>query len=410
MENKINLHTTGSPPPATAPMRNPSVESILMTPGPVPMPDEVRRALSLPMEHHRTPEFEALFKRVLQNLKRVFLTEEPAFVLTSTGTGAMEAAIVNCLSPGDEVIVVVSGKFGERWAEMAKVFGYLVHRIEIAWGSSVTVAQIDHALKEFPRARAVFCQACETSTGALHPVREIAQLVRKTDALFIVDAITALGALPIPMDEWHIDVMIGGSQKAFMLPTGLAFISFSKKAWAMVETARTPRFYFDIRKEKKANQAGESGWSAPVTHIRALDTVLDIFLKTGMSSVHGRIQALSAATRAAIQKMGLTELARTPSPSLTAVCVPDGIDGQQLRSKLESDSHVVVMGGQDHLKGKIVRIGHMGAISDEDLLQTLRALATTINQMKSEFITEQNVEAGLEAARMVLLKAPAVLL
>jgi aspartate aminotransferase-like enzyme len=382
---------------------------ILMTPGPVPVPPEVLEVLALPMEHHRTPEFVALFGRVLTQLKSVFMTLEPAFIHTSTGSGAMESALVNILSPGDSVLAIVSGKFGERWAEMAEVFGAKVTRINVPWGQAVDVKQVEEALKLAPETVAVLCQACETSTAVLHPVKELARVIGQFKAVFVVDAITALGALPIPMDQWGIDIMIGGSQKAFMLPTGLSFISFSKKAWALTEKAKCPKFYFDIRREKKANNAGESYFSTSVTHIRALDRVLEIFLKLGMDKVHARIDSLAQATIAGAKELGLKVYAQTPSPSLTALVMPEGVDGQKVREDMEKSHHVVVMGGQDQLKGKIIRIGHMGAIGDEDLLKTLEALANSINKIKSGAISTAQIAAAKKQAGAILAKTPAVL-
>lgn len=382
----------------------------LMTPGPVPIPKEVLENMAKPMEHHRTPEFVALWNRVLANLKKVFVTEQPVFVHTSTGSGAMESALVNCLSPGDHVIAIVSGKFGERWADMAEVFGAKVTRINVPWGKVVSVSEVEAALKRNPETAAVLCQACETSTAVLHPTQELARLISKYDALFMCDAITALGALPIPMDEWQIDVLIAGSQKAFMLPTGLSFISFSKKAWAKTETARCPKYYFDIRREKAANDNGESFFSTAVTHIRALNLVLDIFLDQGLDKVQHRIQALSRATIEAAKEMGLNSFAEVPSPSVTALKVPDGIDGQKIRADMEKNEHVVVMGGQDQLKGKIVRIGHMGAIRDEDLILTMKALAQSINRAKPGTISDAQIVAAESKIKTVLKAAPAVVM
>lgn len=371
----------------------------LMTPGPVPLPPEVLASLSQPMVHHRTPEFMAIFQRVLERLKQVFFTSQSVFIHTSTGSGAMESALVNVLSPGDEVIAVISGKFGERWAEMAEVFGMKVQRLEVPWGRAARPEAISEMLKKHPQTKAVLCQACETSTGVLHPVREIAEVVSSTKALFIVDAITALGALKIPMDEWKIDVMIGGAQKAFMLPTGIAFISFSKKAWAHVETARCPRFYFDIRSEKEANDNGESHFSAAVSHIRALDVVLDQVLHRGLDTLYARIQALSDATLLAARELELHSFPEIASPSLTALQMPADVDGQKVRAEMEKTHFITVMGGQDQLKGKIIRIGHMGAISDDDLEKTLRALAASINVQKASLISETKVEKAIKAAR-----------
>jgi aspartate aminotransferase-like enzyme len=382
----------------------------LMTPGPVPLPEEVLEVLARPMEHHRTPEFVALFGRVLQNLKKVFMTNEPCFIQTSTGSGGMESALVNTLSPGDHVLSIVSGKFGERWAEMAEAFGLRVTRLEVEWGRAVRVNDVEEALKKNPDIKAVMTQACETSTGVLHPVRELARATRDSKAILIVDAITALGALPLPMDEWGVDVIIGGSQKAFMLPTGLSFIAFSKKAWSLVEKSTMPKFYFDIREEKKANDNGESLFSSAVTHVRALDLVLDIFLKRGMHKVHERIDALSRASIEAAREMGLKVFSEIASPSVTALAMPEGIDGQKVRADIEKSSHVIVMGGQDRLKGKIIRIGNMGAIRDDDLIATLEALAASLNRAKPGTVADDRLQAGLARAREILKATPAVVL
>lgn len=386
------------------------VEYTLMTPGPVPLPPRVLEILAKPMEHHRTPQFEAVFTRVLANLKKVFLTDEPVYIHTSTGSGGMESALVNVLSPGDHVISIISGKFGERWADMAEVFGARVTRINVPWGQAVQTNLVEEALRANPDTVAVLTQACETSTSVLHPIEKLAAIVAKTPALFLVDAITALGALPIPMDEWKIDVLIGGSQKAFMLPTGLSFISFSKKAWAKVETAKCPRFYFDIRKERKANESGESGFSASVTHIRALDLVLEIFLTKGLDAVYARIHALSSATLAAASEMGLAGFAQVPSPSVTAISIPAGIDGQKVRADMEKSAHIVVMGGQDQLKGKIIRVGHMGAIADHDQLRTMTAFAESLNRQKPGTVTATQIANAEMIAADILKNAPAVLL
>lgn len=398
-----------SPSSLAAKIASEPVEYILMTPGPVPLPPRVLEILAKPMEHHRTPEFEALFNRVLANLKKVFLTSEPVYIQTSTGSGAMESSLVNVLSPGDHVISVISGKFGERWADMAEAFGARVTRIHVPWGQAVETDVVAEALRAHPDTVAVLTQACETSTSVLHPVQALAAIVAKTPALLLVDAITALGALPIPMDEWQIDVLIGGSQKAFMLPTGLSFISFSKKAWAKVEIAKCPRFYFDIRRERKANESGESGFSASVTHIRALDLVLEIFLTKGLGAVYARIQALSTATLAAAKEMGLAGFAQAPSPSVTALLIPPGIDGQKVRSDMEKSAHIVVMGGQDQLKGKIIRIGHMGAIADQDQLRTMTAFAASINRQKPGTISAIQIANAEAVGREILKTAPMLL-
>lgn len=375
----------------------------LLTPGPVPVPPEVLEILAQPMEHHRTPEFMAVLARVLEGLKHVFGTRERVFLQSSTGSGGMESALVNVLSPGDEVLAIVSGKFGERWAEIAEAYGARVHRLEVEWGHSVRPEQVESALKSNPRIRLVLTQACETSTGALHPIRDIATVVRAVgDALLLVDGITALGALPMPMDDWGIDALVGGSQKAFMLPTGLAFVSFSSRAWERIKTARCPRFYFDIRAERAANESGETLFSSNVPLIKALDVVLQRFEREGLPRVHQRIALLAEATRRAARELGLDVFAHTPSPSLTALTVPPNVDGQKLRAEMEKKHHVVVMGGQDRLKGKIIRIGHMGYIRDEDCLAGVDALGRSLMTLSPATHNERARAAAHGAASAYL--------
>lgn len=377
-----------------------------MTPGPVPVPQNVLDILAQQMEHHRTPEFMSVLARVWERLKGVFGTRERVFLLTSTGSGGMEAALVNVLSPGDEVLAIVSGKFGERWAEMAQVYGAHVHRLDIEWGKAVRPEQVEATLRSHPNIRIVMTQACETSTGVLHPVQEIAAIVRRTGALLLVDGITALGALPMPMDAWGIDALVGGSQKAFMLPTGLSLVSFSARAWERIETAQCPRFYFDIRAERDANENGETFFSSNVPLIKALDAVLHDFERLGQARVHARIATLSNATQAAARALGLTSFAQSPSPSLSALALPPNIDGQKLRAEMEKVHRVIVMGGQDRLKGKIIRIGHMGFIRDEDCMATVTALGRTLMHIRPDLFSDTQVAAAEQAAREELAASP----
>jgi aspartate aminotransferase-like enzyme len=374
----------------------------LMTPGPVAIHPEVLKLLALPAIHHRTPEFEEIFKRVLENLKAVFKTSQNVFIHTSTGSGAMESAIANCVSPGDKVICIVSGKFGERWAEMAKVYQANVITLSVDWGQAVQPEKLEKLLAEHPDCAAVLCQACETSTGVLHPIEKLGSIIAKTQALFLVDAITAIGATPLPMDCWQLDVVIGGSQKAFMLPTGLSFISFSKKAWAAVELTKSVRYYFDIRKELKANLSGESFFSSPVTHIRALDYILTNFMVKDFDLVLERIQNLALACRKACEIMGLTIYPKVSSPSLSVIQMPELVDGQKVRLAMEEKFNITVIGGQDALKGKVVRIGHMGYITNEDLQETLIGLAGSINLQKPHCISEEKIQLALSAAQKIL--------
>lgn len=337
------------------------------------------------MIHHRTPEFDRILARVLKGLKDVFKTNEDVYVISSTGSGGMEALLVNVLNPLDEVLCIDSGKFGERWNEMAKVFGAKTHTVKLEWGKAVTAAQVKEQLDKNPKIKIVLTQACETSSGVLHPIKEIGELIHKyPDTLFLVDGITALGALPLPMDEWHIDGLVGGSQKAFMLPTGLAMFSFSQKAWKKIENNPTPRFYFDVRKEKAANKKGETFFSSNVSLIRALDVVLELIDKKGLDSHYREINKRAEFTRHFGQKLGLKLYAEKPSASLTALTVPPGIDSQILREKLEKNHHITIMGGQDQAKGKIIRIGHMGHILPEQMNDLIQKLGLTLNEMGAE--------------------------
>ena len=384
-----------------------SADYSLLAPGPVNLHPEVRKALALPMIHHRTPEFDKILKKVLTGIKSIFQTQQDVYLLTATGSGGMEALLVNVLSPGDKVIAIVSGKFGERWAEMAKVFGAEVFAINVPWGEAVSVAAVEEMLTAHPDARAVLCQDCETSTAVAHPIEQIAAVVKKySETLFLVDAITALGAYPIKMDAWGIDGLVAGSQKAFMLPTGMAFVSFSAKAWKFVDGAKTPRFYFDLRKEKKANGGGETFYSSNVALIRALDVVLDLVNKQGLESLFHTIHRRAEFTRIFAQKLGFTLYAKSPSDSVTALQVPHPLDGQKIRAHLEENFSITIMGGQDQAKGKIIRIGHMGYIQDHELVRLIDSLGRTMHHFDSGSLTIEQVAMVTAEAKKYLEQNP----
>lgn len=347
----------------------------VLAPGPVNLHPKVMEALSLPMIHHRTPEFDAILKRVLGKLKQVFQTTQDCYILTATGSGGMEALFVNCLSVGDEIVVVNSGKFGERWVAMAKAFGCKVHELTVPWGQTVQSGQVEELLKKHPGIRAFATQATETSTGVAHPLNEISQVLKNhPDVLFLVDGITALGAYPIPMDEIGIDGLVGGSQKAFMLPAGLTLLSFSQKAWKRAEVSTIPKFYFDLRKEREANQRGETYFSSNVTLIRALDVGLDLMLTPSLEKHYHEIHHRAEFTRLQASHLGLTLYSKSPSETLTVFKLPEGVDGQKLRLHIESEYGITLMGGQDQAKGKILRIGHMGHILPHQQLELMLAL------------------------------------
>lgn len=364
----------------------------LLAPGPVNIHPEVRKALALPMIHHRTPEFDKILKKVLTQIKTVFQTQEDVYLLTSTGSGGMETLLVNTLSPGDKVIAIVSGKFGERWADMATTFGAQVLTISVPWGEAVKVSDVEALLQKNPDTRAVLCQACETSTAVAHPIEELAKVIQKySDTLFLVDAITALGAYPLPMDAWGIDGIVAGSQKAFMLPTGLTLLSFSKKAWKFIPDARCPRYYFDIRKEKKANSNGETFYSSNVALIRALDVVLSLISQNGLEKLFHENHRRAEFTRNFALKLGFTLYAQSPSDSVTALTVPPQMDGQKIRLHLEEIHNITIMGGQDQAKGKIIRVGHMGYIQDHELIRLIECLGLTLRHFDPDFMSLEHI-------------------
>ncbi|MEK2690733.1 pyridoxal-phosphate-dependent aminotransferase family protein [Bdellovibrio sp. GT3] len=382
-------------------------EYSLLAPGPVNLHPEVRKALALPMIHHRTPEFDVILKRVLAGIRQIFQTKEDVYLLSCTGSGGMEALLVNVISPGDKVLAIVSGKFGERWAEMAKTFGADVSVINVPWGEAVHPADVAEHLKRMPDTRAVLCQACETSTAVAHPIKELADIIsHHPETLFLVDAITALGAYPLPMDEWKIDGLVAGSQKAFMLPTGMAFISFSKKAQACFDSAKSPRFYFDVRKEKKANASGETFFSSNVTILRALDVVLNLINKQGLESLFHDIHRRAEFTRIFAQQLGFTLYSKAPSDSVTALIVPQTMDGQKIRLELEEKHNITIMGGQDQAKGKIIRVGHMGYIQDIELLKLVDNLGQVLRKFDPGSISLEQISMVVEEGRKWLENNP----
>lgn len=374
----------------------------LMAPGPVQMSEGVLKALSEPMIHHRTPAFVKILNTALSGLKYVFETTNPVMILPTTGTGAMEAALVNTLSPGDHILCVAGGKFGERFEKIASAYNISTSTVDVKWGETVDAKVIDSFLASHPNTKAVTVQACETSTGVMHPIEEIAKVVKNyPNTLLIVDGITAVGATKLPMDQWSIDILLSGSQKAFQIPTGLAFISLSKKAWAFAENSTCPKFYLNLKKEMLANQQGQTHFSSSVSLIRALNVVLQEIEKQTLPAWQQRVTNLSIATQKAALALGLKLFSSSPSPTLTAIEVPQNVDGAALRKHLEEKYNITVMGGQDHLKGKIIRIGHMGDISDDDALSTIHFLALSLNEL-GYAIDEKVIEKATQEMKALL--------
>ncbi len=333
--------------------------------------------------HHRTDDFRAVYKSVLADLKELMGTANDVLVLVASGTGAMEASVTNCFSPGDRVIVCSAGKFGERWTEITKAFGLNVLVLEEPYGSFVKPEALQRALAANPDTKGVFVQASETSTGASHDVKAMGELVKKTQAIFVVDAITGLGTQPLDIDGWGLDIVIGGSQKAFMVPPGIAFLSISPKAWAMAETAKLPKYYFNLKKEKKNAANGESSWTPATSLMLGMGEALKYIktlggaegAKSGMDKLVDNAQQLARATRAACQALGLELFSPgSPSASVTAVKAPAGMDSSVIVKEFKSRFGSIIANGQGTMKGQIFRIAHLGYFDFADLFAMVAEL------------------------------------
>ncbi len=348
----------------------------LLAPGPTPVPPEVLLAMARPVIHHRAPEFADLFAKVREDLKWVFQTGNDVLILASSGTGGMEGSVANFLSPGDKALVVNGGKFGERWGKLCKTFGVQVSEIKVEWGRAVDPQLVAEALKKDPSIKAVYVQASETSTGVAHDVRTLAETVKGyEDTILVVDAITALGVFDIQTDAWGLDVVVSGSQKAFMLPPGLAFVSVSEKAWRLAEKAKNGAFYFDFKKERQSQVKNQTAYTPAVSMIFGLQEVLTMLKSEGLQAVFARQAKLAQAMREGAKAAGLALFAKdSPSDALTAISAPEGVDGQAVYKNLRVQYGITAAGGQDHLKGKIFRVSHMGYMDRFDVITALAAI------------------------------------
>lgn len=348
----------------------------LLAPGPTQVPPEVLLAMATPILHHRAPEFAELFGEVREDLKWVFQTRNEVLILASSGTGAMEGAVANFLSPGDKALVINGGKFGERWGKLCKAFGVQAVEIKVEWGHAVDPQLVADALKNDPSIKAVYTQASETSTGVAHDVKALADVVKPYDGtILVVDAITALGVFDIPTDAWGLDVVIAGSQKAFMLPPGLAFVSISDKAWQMAEKAKNGAFYFNFKKERDSQIKNQTAYTPAVSMIMGLKEVLRMLKSEGLEGVFARQGRLAHALREAVKAAGLSLFPKdSPSDALTVISSPDAIDGQAVYRNLRVQYGITAAGGQDHLKGKIFRLSHMGYVDTFDVIMAIAAV------------------------------------
>jgi len=347
----------------------------LLTPGPTPLYPPALHAMMASDLHHRTEDFRKIYKSALADLKEVMGTSHDVVPLVSSGTGAMEASVSNLFSKGDHVVVCSAGKFGERWAGITKAHGLQVTLLEEPYGSAVKPAAVAAALQANPDVKGVFVQASESSTGAAHDVKSMGEIVGKTDAILVMDAITGLGTMPLDIDGWGLDVVIGGSQKAFMIPPGIAFLSVSPKAWKMAETSDLPHYYFDLTKEAKNAAAGESSWTPATSLILALAEALRYIKSIGMDKLVDNAQLLARATRAAAQALGLELFAPdSPGAALTAIKAPAGMDSGKIVKGFKERFGAIIANGQGSMKGQIFRIAHLGYFDFNDLFSVIAAL------------------------------------
>ena len=372
----------------------------LLAPGPTQVPPEVLLEMAKPVFHHRTAEYRKLHEDTLGALKAVFRTSNDVFISSSSGTGSMETAVCNVLGPGDKAIAIQGGKFGERWVELCESFGAETIVIDVQWGKPVDPEAVRKALKQNPGVKAVYATLVETSTGAVADIEALGAVVKETDALLVVDGISSVGAIPCETDAWAIDMLVVGSQKALMMPPGLSFITVSPKAWAVIDAHKPAAYYFDLKLARKAMKTFDNPWTPAVMLVLALKKALDIIIQRGVEQVWQDTRRLAEATRAAAKAIGLELYADPPADCVTAITLPDGIDGEKLVKIMRIDNGVTVAGGQSQLKGKIVRISHMGYVGDYDVIIGISALEMLLAQMGYEF----EMGAGVRAAQQVLAR------
>lgn len=372
----------------------------LLAPGPTAIPPEVLLRMAEPMIHHRNPLFETVVEDVREGLKYLFGTKNEVLIFTSSGTGAMEGAVTNMLSPGDKALCIRSGKFGERWTNICNAYGIKTINIDIPWGDILDPADIKKTLEDNADIKAVYMQATETSTGAKFPVKEVAAIVKDyPDTLMVVDGITGVGIFELPMDAWNIDILIGGSQKALMLPPGLAFAGVSDKAWEFNKTSKIPKFYFNWIKELTNLQRNQTNFTPAISLIIGLRESLRIIREEGLENVYRRIDSLAQATREAAGAMGLKVFAKNPSPAVTAICAPEGIDGQAIYKTLWKKYGVTGAGGQGQLKGKAFRIATLGYADKYDVITAISALEFTLRDLGYKFRMGSGVARALDCLK-----------
>ena len=374
------------------------MKKYLMTPGPTPVPEDIRNEMAKPIIHHRTKEYQAIFKDATEGLKKIFKTSGDLFTFTSSGTGAMEASIANVLSPCDKIIVVRGGIFGERFGEIAKAYGVEVIPIDVEWGTAPRPEMIADVLKKNADIKGVYTTLCETSTATVFDIKSIGEIVKKTNALFVVDVISGLGADSFENDAWSVDIAVCGSQKGLMIPPGLAFCSVSEKAWKAVEQSKLPKFYFNFKKYKKAYLDTDTPFTSAITLVIGLKKAVETINKIGVDKGIAEHQGQAKAFREAMKAMGLTIFSRSPSSAVTGVNAPSGINADDIIKILKTEYAVTFAGGQENLKGKIFRVAHMGGIDKEHTMESIKALEGALAKLGYKF----KAGAGMDAAKKIL--------
>ncbi len=372
----------------------------LLTPGPTEVPESARLALARQVRHHRTPAFRQVLGEVLAGLKYVFQTENDVLLLTSSGTGAMEAAVVNTVPRGGKAIVLESGKFAERWRKIAEAFGIEVVAHRIAWGEPFEADDVARLLQEHPDAVAVFASLQETSTGVGHDIEAIGRVVAGSPALLVVDGISGAGAVECRTDAWGIDVLVVGSQKALMTPPGLAFVAVSPAAWKQIESIDRQAFYFDLTAYRRGLEAPDTPFTPSAMLVMALAESLKLLGEAGIEATWAKFRRLAEAARAGVEALGLKLVARRPADGLTAAYLPEGVDGKAFLGRLESRFGVKLAGGQGPLAGKIFRLAHMGQLDELDVISALSAIELVLVEMGQPV----KLGAGVAAASRVLAK------
>ena len=370
----------------------------LLAPGPTPVPPEALLAMAMPIIHHRSPDFLPILDSAKKGLQWLFQTRNDVLTICSTGTGGMVGAVNNFFSPGDKALVINAGNFGERWTKICKAYNIAVEEIKIDWGYAVKPEDVEKALEKDPAIRGVFVQASETSTGVYHDIKSLASVVRKHEnTLFVVDAISALVAHDLKMDDWGIDVLIGGSQKGLMLPPGLAFVGISEKAWQFANRATSPKFYFNFKKERESLAKNQTNFTSPVTLIIGLNESLKLLRAEGLENAFKRHEKLATATREAVKALGLELFTKeSPSNAVTAINAPAGLDGQEIYKNLRVKYGITAAGGQGQAKGKIFRIAHLGYAGMFDVITAIAGVEMVLKGMGYSLKLGMGVAAAQE--------------